>query len=209
MSKLTRKEKEKQELQQKIFDAATNIVVSEGYDKLSIRKIATAIDYSPTTIYNYFKNKDDILMTIAYETYREVVINVKKELTKMPDASPKDKFISSCHSYIDTMLANPEKFRAIMLSSDISLSDDPQPRDANESQEGKGLIQNILDEGVKTSDFHNVNDHSAELILISLMGLVFNIVSYRVTNQTQISQMTTAYIDLLLNGIGGTANEKK
>lgn len=206
---MSRKEKEKQALQQKIFNAATQIVTEEGYEKLSIRKIATKIEYSPTTIYNYFKNKDEILMSIAYDIYREVVENVKQVIKDNQQASPREKFVLTSRCYISIMLENPEKFRAVMLTSGLSLSEDLKARDPEEVQEGNYLLQMLLEEGMATNDFRNVQENSAELILISLMGLVFNIVSYRVTDAIQIEQMTTAYIDLLLNGIGGTQNEKE
>lgn len=206
---MSRKEKDKQALQQKIFNAATEIITSEGYEKLSIRKIAALIEYSPTTIYNYFKNKEDILMSIAYEMYREVVSQAKKVIEENSQASPREKFILTCHCYISIMLENPEKFRAVMLTSGISLSDDTEPRDPEEAQEGNRLLQDLLEEGMRTHDFRSVQENSAELILISLMGLVFNVVSYRVTDPAQIEQMTTAYINLLLNGIGGADIDKK
>lgn len=43
------------------MDAALNIAVSDGWNAVSIRKIADAIDYAPPIVYEYFKNKDDLL----------------------------------------------------------------------------------------------------------------------------------------------------
>ena len=46
-----RREFEKFEMKNKIKDAAIALIEHEGYEKLSIRKIAAKIEYSPTTIY--------------------------------------------------------------------------------------------------------------------------------------------------------------
>lgn len=56
-----RKEREKLELRDQILLAAKDILAREGQEKLSIRKIASQIEYSPGTIYLYFKDKDEIV----------------------------------------------------------------------------------------------------------------------------------------------------
>ncbi|MBK8671238.1 MAG: TetR/AcrR family transcriptional regulator [Saprospiraceae bacterium] len=56
-----RKEREKAELRELILDAAKRILLKSGQEGLSIRKIANTIEYSPATIYLYFKDKDEIL----------------------------------------------------------------------------------------------------------------------------------------------------
>jgi AcrR family transcriptional regulator len=62
MGILERKEREKQEMRDLILNVATEMFIEEGYDKTSIRKIADKIEYSPATIYLYFKDKDEIFM---------------------------------------------------------------------------------------------------------------------------------------------------
>ncbi|MBK6824615.1 MAG: TetR/AcrR family transcriptional regulator [Saprospiraceae bacterium] len=59
-----RKEREKIELRELILLKAKEILSKEGQDQLSIRKIATAAEYSPATIYLYFKDKDEILFSL-------------------------------------------------------------------------------------------------------------------------------------------------
>jgi len=43
--------------------------VREGYENVSMRKIADKIEYSAATIYTYFKDKDDILDCLCEETF--------------------------------------------------------------------------------------------------------------------------------------------
>ena len=52
-----RRERERQAVRQEILDAARALFIEEGYEKTSMRKIAEKIEYSPTTIYLYFKDK--------------------------------------------------------------------------------------------------------------------------------------------------------
>ena len=58
MGIVERKERQKAELREQILDAARAIVLAEGFDALSMRKIADAIEYSPATIYLHFASRD-------------------------------------------------------------------------------------------------------------------------------------------------------
>jgi AcrR family transcriptional regulator len=55
-----RKAREKETLRQDILDAARELFIREGYQAVSMRKIAEKIEYSPATIYLHFRDKDDI-----------------------------------------------------------------------------------------------------------------------------------------------------
>lgn len=59
-----RKEREKIELRNKILEAANRLFVEVGFEKTSLRKIAEAVEYSPATIYLYFKDKDEIFFQL-------------------------------------------------------------------------------------------------------------------------------------------------
>ena len=58
---LAERKKEKNELRELILLKAKEIIIREGQEKLSLRKIANEIEYSPATIYLYFQDKDEIL----------------------------------------------------------------------------------------------------------------------------------------------------
>ncbi len=61
--------KYKEEFRRDILDAARELFINEGYENFSMRKLAEKIEYSPTTIYLYFKNKDDLLFAICEEFF--------------------------------------------------------------------------------------------------------------------------------------------
>jgi AcrR family transcriptional regulator len=65
-----RQERERQAISRAILDAARELFVNEGYENVSIRKIAERIEYSPAAIYSYFRSKDDIFFALAEEGFR-------------------------------------------------------------------------------------------------------------------------------------------
>ncbi len=69
-----RKEKHKENLRQSILDAAKKLFLSEGYDATSIRKIAAEIEFSPTTIYLYYKDKAEIAHALHVEGFKLLAV---------------------------------------------------------------------------------------------------------------------------------------
>jgi AcrR family transcriptional regulator len=65
-----RQERDREATRRAILDAARELFVVEGYENVSIRKIADRIEYSPAAIYGYFPGKDDIFFALAEEGFR-------------------------------------------------------------------------------------------------------------------------------------------
>lgn len=70
MASKERREREKKELKQNILLAARSIASSEGWQSVTIRKIANQIEYSPPTIYEHFASKEAILLELMLEGNR-------------------------------------------------------------------------------------------------------------------------------------------
>ncbi|MDW7693956.1 TetR/AcrR family transcriptional regulator [Flammeovirgaceae bacterium SG7u.111] len=66
-----RKERERQEMKELILHTAADIFVKSGFEKTSIRNIAEAIEYSPATIYLYFKDKNELFYAIQKEAFNK------------------------------------------------------------------------------------------------------------------------------------------
>jgi AcrR family transcriptional regulator len=74
-----RQERDREAVQRAILDAARDLFLAEGYQNVSIRKIAERIEYSPAAIYGYFPSKDDIFFALAEEGFRLLHRIVRKE----------------------------------------------------------------------------------------------------------------------------------
>lgn len=73
MTIAARKQREKEEMRALILDAARKIFLEKGYEHTSIRNIAEKIEYSPGTIYLYFKEKDEIFHALHEEGFRRLL----------------------------------------------------------------------------------------------------------------------------------------
>lgn len=72
MSIVDRKQREKEEKRNLILEAAKDIFLEKGYYETSMRNIAERIEYSPGTIYLYFKEKDEIFHALHEEGFRKL-----------------------------------------------------------------------------------------------------------------------------------------
>jgi len=108
-----RRAREKEELRQEIMEAARELFVKEGFDNVSMRKIAEKIEYSPTTIYLYFQDKADLLDCIVEET----LISLRARLDSLRyghDAVVDLKV--GLRAYIEYWTIHPNDFRVAFMT---------------------------------------------------------------------------------------------
>ena len=68
MVTFTRKQREIQEREQQILALARQILVGEGYQALSMDRLAAEMEYAKGTLYNHFPNKEEIVAALAIES---------------------------------------------------------------------------------------------------------------------------------------------
>lgn len=103
-----RRAREKEELRGKILEAATELFISEGYESVSMRKIADRIEYSPATIYLHFKDKAELCQTIVGETFDKL-----KEALERIIAQPmttEERLRRCLRTYIEFGLSHPQHY---------------------------------------------------------------------------------------------------
>ncbi|SHL57381.1 transcriptional regulator, TetR family [Chitinophaga jiangningensis] len=93
-----RKEREKAEMRRRIVDAAIDMFVAEGYEKVSIRNIADKIEYSPATIYLYYKDKDELLYDVQAEAFQKLADHFRAHITS---DDPLERLQQLVMSYLD------------------------------------------------------------------------------------------------------------
>ena len=68
-----RRIRERLDSRQSILAAARELFLLKGFEATTIRNIAEKIEYSPSTIYQHFKDKNEIFYTIHSEAFAELV----------------------------------------------------------------------------------------------------------------------------------------
>jgi AcrR family transcriptional regulator len=112
MSATTRRARQRAELKAMILDAARQVFIHDGYEQVSMRKLAEKIEYSPGTIYLHFKSKDELLASLVEESF--VKLRAALEKARRDDAV--ETLRAGLHAYVDFGLRYPNHYHfAFML----------------------------------------------------------------------------------------------
>jgi AcrR family transcriptional regulator len=76
--------KHKADRHQRIVEAAAKLFRTQGYDTVKMEAIAAAADVSIGTIYNYYKNKGDLLVAIVSMEVHEVLAAGERVIADPP-----------------------------------------------------------------------------------------------------------------------------
>ena len=78
-SGLSRRQLHRQELRSELLAAAHALVKEEGYEGLTIRRLAKRVGYAPMSVYSYFADKQDILVALAEDVFGELARRAEKD----------------------------------------------------------------------------------------------------------------------------------
>lgn len=125
-----RRERSRQETRQAILEAAIEMFEKEGYEGFSLRQVAENIGYTPTTIYLYFKDKDDLLFAVCSQGFAEFTRALQTAYDTHPD--PLERLRALGWAYLEFGLSHPLHYQMMfmqrsewVLKSSSSKSDDP------------------------------------------------------------------------------------
>ena len=109
MSIVERRRREKEALSSRILTTAWQIVKEEGWQSLSIRKIADAVEYSVPVIYDYFENKEAILLEFGKQGFELVIKKLKAARNTSPD--PEEQLKAIANAYWNFAFKNKEYYQ--------------------------------------------------------------------------------------------------
>jgi len=114
MSTTDRRQRHRASLRREILDAASQLFVEEGYHRLTMRRLAERIEYSPTTIYLYFKDKHELLGAVCEETFSRLA--GKLERLQKTSGTPLGRLRDGLRTYIEFGLAHQNQYLVTFMS---------------------------------------------------------------------------------------------
>ncbi len=173
-----RQAQEKQELRQAILTAAGELFLEQGYERFSLRKVAERIGYSPTTIYLYFRDKDDLLFTVVDEGFVRFGHQLAAAAESQED--PWERIIALGRAYVTFGLQNPVYYQLMFMQRTDFLTQ----RQVGESQPRIASFQ-VLREAVQQAiDARVLRPGDAQSYSDVLWALVHGITSLAISMPT-------------------------
>lgn len=105
-----RKERHKEDLKKDILSAAKELFTTKGFEATSIRAIAEKIEYSPATIYLYYKDKNEIVHALHQDGFNLLLKHFSKIDFTM---SAFDRLIALGKSYMEFAALHPDVYKLI------------------------------------------------------------------------------------------------
>ncbi len=118
-----RQSRDKVLFRSRILDAARELIRESGYGKLTIRKIADRIEYSPMSLYTHFADKHDILVALAQEGFAKL----GKALPKPGSGEPLAVLRKAMLQYVDFGLKHPDEYGLVFMTR-RSIERTPNPK---------------------------------------------------------------------------------
>lgn len=165
-----RKEREREEMRDLIQEAARTLFLTKGYEKTSIRNIADAIEYSPGTIYLYYKDKNELLFALHEEAFAKMTAKLS-EVRSISD--PFARLVEMGHQYIKYAIDNPEMYDLMFIMKgpmeDLACRDESW----EEGKKSFSLLEFVISDCIRAGYFKEQNVETAALTIWSYMhGLV-------------------------------------
>ncbi len=109
-----RRTRHKEQIRREILVAAGELFAQEGYESVSMRRIAEKVEYSPAAIYLYFQDKADLLNQLCEDTFAQLIEFIEGQ--KEGAADPLEGLVRGSRGYIEFGLSHPAQYVVTFIS---------------------------------------------------------------------------------------------
>ena len=147
-----RRQRQRQELRGGILAAAREIASTEGWQAVTIRKIAALIEYSPPVIYEYFGSKEEILLELMRTGYAEQLEAV--EAAARAADGPEEALLGMGRAWLDFAFGSPDLYQVMYGLGGVPFSADETRKEGEKIGDviGKAIEGVLQKNGGETDD---------------------------------------------------------
>lgn len=159
---LTREELQKR--RHEIFHQVAKIFLKKGFQETSMQEIAQAAGLGKSTLYDYFRTKDEILIYFFENQLNDMTAEAQK--IALQNISADKRLRQIMEKYLENLLANKNLFLKLMQESQ-RLKPESQKSVQQKRYAYQDLVSALIDEGVREGVFRNINSLLAAQLLVS------------------------------------------
>jgi AcrR family transcriptional regulator len=168
-----RRGREREGVRRKILDAARELFMAEGSERVTMRRIAEAIEYSPTAIYNHFEDKDALLNSLCEDEFGRLLSLLA---TGAPPRSAVARIRQLGLAYARFGLEYPNHYR-FMFMTPGAFGADHEP--SAPAREAFGLLRAEVKKAIESGEFRKGDiDGMAQVLWSSLHGAVALLITF-------------------------------
>jgi AcrR family transcriptional regulator len=173
-----RREREKSETRDKILDAARELFVTEGYEGVSMRRVADKIEYSPTAIYVHFADKNELFHELCRQDFAHL-----QEVMKSADmpSDPVKRLRQIGRNYVEFGARFPHHYLFMFMTPHPKHEPDEEDREimGNPEVDAYALLKWAVQDAINAGCFlEQVQD--AELVSQTLWAAMHGVISLQI-----------------------------
>jgi AcrR family transcriptional regulator len=198
-----RQERDREAVRRAILDAARELFVAEGFQNVSIRKIAERIEYSPAAIYGYFPSKDDIFFALAEEGFHLLgdPASVRHD-PALKDGPPIERVRAAFWRLYEFSREQPEYFALMFVERSVPRISREYERFAF-AREGKQQILEQIEACIAAGDLPPIVDPMIAMraLMVGVLGVAVINLSERLLPGENADQLAADVLNLTLAGL--------
>lgn len=190
--------KQKRPKYMQIIDAAVEVIAENGYHQSQVSKIAKQAGVADGTIYLYFKNKEDILISLFKEKMGQFIVRMEEDIKEKATVKEKLALVISKHF---SLLAGDHNL-AIVTQLELRQSNLELRQKINEILKGYlNILDGILTEGIQSGELKEGLD--VRLARQMIFGTIDETVTTWVMNDQKydLAALSDSVLELLVSGI--------
>lgn len=204
-----RRAREREEIRSVILDAAREMFATEGYDAVTMRRIAEKIEYSPTAIYFHFRDKDALIKELCMADFLALAQQFMK-ISQIKD--PLERLRRAGLAYIDFGMQNPNHYRLMFMTPHppIEFDGEDEARKGNPEEDAYAFVKEIIAAGIEEGRFRG-EMKDLDLIAQTVWAGVHGVISLQIAKHTDdwvdwkpLKKRATFMIETLIDGLKRT-----
>lgn len=200
-----RRQRQKDEVRDKILDAARELFVECGYEGVTMRKVAERIEYSPTTIYLHFADKETLFQELCSTDFLELA-HLFQSVALIAD--PIERLRASAAAYFQFAMEHPNHYRLMFMQRiPVSPSEEDLARKGNPNEDAYAFLLSIVTAGIEAGAFRP-EFTDPQLLAQTLWAAVHGVVSLEITHGCEswagwvpFQQRAQTMLDGILRGL--------
>ena len=173
-----RREREKSATRDKILDAARELFITQGYDGVSMRKVAEKIEYSPTAIYLHFTDKEDLFHELVHEDFAQLAEVFQS--AAMPQ-DPLERLRHIGRTYVDFGVRYPNHYKLMFMTPHPVAELDERDREVlgNPEVDAYAFLKMTVQQAIEAGCFRD-DLADADLISQTVWAAVHGVISLHI-----------------------------
>ncbi|HKO55374.1 MAG TPA: TetR/AcrR family transcriptional regulator [Thermoanaerobaculia bacterium] len=200
-----RREREREEVRTRILDAARELFANEGFEAVTMRRIADRIEYSPTAIYFHFRDKEALLKELCDNDFGALAHQFEG-IAQIPDTI--ERLRRTGYAYAQFGIEHPNHYRLMFMTPHPPIDPAEQELEkGNPEEDAYAFLRVIVTEAIATGRFRDgLGD--ADLLAQTIWAAMHGVISLQIAKCNDdwvdwrpLEARTKAMVDMIVDGL--------